>query len=437
MITEILFLVIGLIVGGLAAWFIAKYKFAAASGSLPLDVVKKDYVLREVFASLQDQTDMYRADMMEKESEIRKLTKLLSGREQENLSLREKLEEDQLRITQLQQQFQLEFENTANRLFEEKTKRFSQQSQEQLAHILLPLRNRIKEFEEGIERRYLEKTRDMVSLKKEIEQLKDLNLQLSEDANNLATALKGESKTQGDWGEHRLEMLLEKAGLVKDIHYTTQSSFKDLNGKTKRPDFIINLPEEKHLVIDSKVSLVAYEKYCSSKDKKQKHLKNHLDSIRRHINDLSSKNYQHLYQISSPDYLLLFVPIEPAFALAIQNDQRLFLDALDKNIVLVTTSTLLATMRTVSYIWKQEKQKKSVLEIARQSGLLYDKLCNFVEDLQQVGNKIEHAQQSYYAAMNKLMDSKKYGDTLLGRAEKIRQLGAKNTKELPRHLLGD
>ena len=157
--------------------------------------------------------------------------------------------------------------------------------------------------------------------------------------------------------------------------------------------------------------------------------------MRRHINDLSSKNYQHLYQISSPDYLLLFVPIEPAFALAVQNDQQLFLDALDKNIVMVSNSTLLATMRTVSYIWKQEKQKKSVLEIARQSGLLYDKLCSFVEDLQQVGHRIDQSQNAYHSAMNKLMDSKKYGDTLLGRAEKIRKLGAKNTKRLPKDLL--
>lgn len=434
MLTELLFLAIGLLVGAVAAWFIAKYKFAAASGSLPLDVVKEQYVLREVFASLQEQADMYRADMMEKETEIRSLTKSLSSQQQENLGLRDKLAKDQEQITQLQTQFQREFELTANKLFDEKSRRFSQQNQEQLTHILNPLRERIREFELGIERRYMEKTKDMVSLKKEIEQLRDLNLQLSHDANNLATALKGESKTQGDWGEHQLELLLEKSGLVKGIHFTTQASYKDINGKIKRPDFIINLPDQKHLVIDSKVSLVAYEKYCSD-DQKDKHLKAHLDSLRRHITDLSSKNYQHLYQISSPDYLLLFVPIEPAFALAVQKDPQLFVDALDKNIVMVTTSTLLATMRTVSYIWKQEKQKKSVLEIARQSGLLYDKLCNFVDDLQQVGQKIDHAQNAYHAAMNKLVDSKKYGDTLLGRAEKIRKLGAKNTKRLPKNLL--
>ena len=302
---------------------------------------------------------------------------------------------------------------------------------------MLPLKERIKEFETNIERRYIDKTKDLISLKKEIEQLRDLNVQLSEDANNLATALKGDNKTQGDWGEFQLELLLEKAGLVKDIHFTTQLSFKDNNGQQKRPDFIIYLPNKKHLVIDSKVSLVAYEKYYNAdrSKKRDKHIKAHLDSLRQHIKDLASKNYQHLYQINSPDYLLLFVPIEPAFNLAVQNDSRLFLDALDKNIVIVTTSTLLATMRTVSYIWKQEKQKKSVMEIARQSGLLYDKFCSFVEDLQNIGNKLNNAQDAYNNAMNKLVDSKKFGDTLVGRAEKIKELGARTNKSIPKDLL--
>jgi len=198
MIFELIFLGIGLILGAISAWFIAKYKFAAASGSLPLDVVKQQYVLREVFVSLQDQTDMYRADMMEKESEIRQLTKSLSSQQQENLGLRDKLTQDKAQINQLQTQFQREFEHTANRLFDEKTNRFSQQNQKQLNDILNPLRDRIREFELGIERRYIEKTKDMVSLKKEIEQLRDLNVQLSEDANNLAAALKGDNKTQGE-----------------------------------------------------------------------------------------------------------------------------------------------------------------------------------------------------------------------------------------------
>ena len=211
----------------------------------------------------------------------------------------------------------------------------------------------------------------------------------------------------------------------------------DEDGRQKRPDFVVNLPDGKQLVIDSKVSLKAYDQFLAANDEadRQRLLKAHVDSIRQHIKNLSSKNYQQLYQIQSPDYLLLFIPIEPAFTLAIQQDNRLFLDALEGHIVIVSTSTLLATMRTVSYIWKQEKQKNSVLEIARQSGMLYDKFVNFVEDLKAIGQRLEQAQGAYHDAMNKLVDSKKYGDTLVGRAERIRGLGARTTKNLPQDLL--
>ncbi|MEM9992367.1 MAG: DNA recombination protein RmuC, partial [Bacteroidota bacterium] len=247
--------------------------------------------------------------------------------------------------------------------------------------------------------------------------------------------------TQGSWGEFRLELLLEKAGLKKDIHFRTQVSLKDEQGNRKRPDFIIDLPEGRQLIIDAKVSLTAYERYFNCDDttdtQKQQHLKAHLHSLRRHIKDLSSKNYQRLYAINSPDYVLLFIPVEPAFTIANQTDKELFLDALDKNIVLVTTSTLLATMRTVAYIWKQERQKKNVLEIAKQSGLLYDKFVGFVQDLQQIGTRLEDAQGAYHKAMNKLKDSTKYGDTLVGRVERIRALGAKTSKHLPTDLLPD
>jgi DNA recombination protein RmuC len=232
-------------------------------------------------------------------------------------------------------------------------------------------------------------------------------------------------------------MLLEKAGLMKEIHFQTQSSFKDETGKDKRPDFIINLPDEKHIIIDSKVSLTAYEKFFNEPEekKRKRHLKAHVDSMKNHIKDLSGKKYQNLYQINSPDYLLLFVPIEPAFTIAIQNDSQLFLDALEKNIVIVCPSTLLATMRTVSYIWKQDKQKRSVIEIARQSGLLYDKFCNFVEDLKIIGTRLDSAQSSYHGAMNKLTEGKRRGDTLVGRAEKIKSLGAKTSKSLPKEMV--
>lgn len=433
---EIIFLGVGLTIGAIAAWFIAKYKFTDQSGSLPIDKINDKYVLKVVHDSIQNQADLFRDDLLDKEQELRKLSSQLSAKENEILNINEKLISQKSEVENLQQRFQTEFENIANRLLEEKSQKFSQQNQLQLNHILNPLKEKIQEFETGVNARFLEETRDRISLKKEIEQLRDLNMQLSLDANNLASALKGESKTQGDWGEFRLEMLLEKAGLQKDIHYMTQTSFKDHEGKEKRPDFIINLPEGKHLIIDSKVSLTAYEKYfnAENQDKKSKHLKRHIDSTRQHIKDLNKKNYQQLYQINSPDYLLMFVPIEPAFALAVTEDKKLFLEALDKNIVMVTTSTLLATMRTVAYIWKQEKQKNSVIEIARQSGLLYDKFVNFVDDLKGIGHRIDGAKNAYDNAMNKLVDSKKFGDTLIGRAERIKELGAKTNKTLPKEL---
>ena len=301
------------------------------------------------------------------------------------------------------------------------------------------MKEKIKEFEEGIERKFLDDAKEKMSLREAIFNLKELNTQLSEDANRLVNALKGDSKFQGDWGEFSLELLLEKAGLQKEIHYQVQSSFKDEEGKEKRPDFIIHLPDDKQLIVDSKVSLTAYERFfhAETPEEQKQHLKEHLQSLRQHVKGLSRKNYQQLYQINTPDYLLLFVPIEPAFLLAQQEDPKLFLEALDQNVVIVTSSTLLATMRTVSFIWKQDKQKRSVLEIARQSGLLYDRFVAFVEDMQTIGQRIDQAQSSYHSAMQKLKTGKKPGSTLIGRAERIRELGARTTKRLPENLRPD
>ena len=390
----LLFLILGLLIGSLTAWLIAKYRHRASS--LSPEEVEKQFIRREIHEALQQQTDLYRDEALAKAEEITMLTGRLAAKEQLLFNLEDKLTSQKMDIARMQEKSRLEFENLANRLLEEKSQKFTDQNQKQLNDILHPLREKIKTFEEGVERRFLEETKDRVSLKKEIEQLRELNQQLSQDAGNLANALKGDNKTQGDWGEIQLEMLLQKAGLQKDLHYRVQNSFKDENGNTKRPDFVINLPDQKHLVIDSKVSLKAYEKYfnADTPEKGQKHLKAHVNSMRKHIKELNEKNYPNLYQIHSPDYLLMFVPIEPAFSTALQEDHQLFLDALDKNIVLVTTSTLLATMRTVSFIWKQEKQKRSVLEIARQSGLLYDKFCAFVDDLKSIGQRLEQTQSA-------------------------------------------
>ena len=337
----------------------------------------------------------------------------------------------------MQNRFKTEFENIANRLLEEKSQRFTDQNAQQLQTVLHPLREKIREFEENVDRKFLEETREKSSLKKEIEQLFQLNQQLSQDAHNLASALKGQSKVQGDWGELQLETLLEKSGLQKGIHFLTQATFRDDDGAAKRPDFIIQLPENKHLVVDAKVSLTAFERYFNANDpaERDQHLKAHITSLRSHVDNLSRTNYQMLYQINTPDYLLLFVPLESALNVASQADPKLFTDALERNIVLVTTSSLLATMRTVAHLWKQEKQTRSVLEIARQSGLLYDKFVAFVEDLRTIGARLDNARTAWDDAMNKLTSAARPGDTLIGKAEKIRELGARTTKTLPQDLL--
>jgi DNA recombination protein RmuC len=395
--------------------------------------VEAGYLPRAVYDALQRQTDVLQDNLLEKTDAERELTAALAGEKARLAGVQERLDGQQAELKRLQEESRLHFEALAARLLEEKSQKFTAQNAAQLQGLLDPLREKIKSFEDNIERRFVEETRDRISLKKEIEHLRELNQQLSQDANHLATALKGDTKAQGDWGEWQLELLLERSGLQRDLHFRTQASFTDENGRAKRPDFIINLPDGKHLIIDCKVSLIAYERYCRNEEKSERHrhLQAHLDSLRRHVRDLSGKNYQQLYQINSPDYLLLFVPIEPAFALAAQHDNRIFLDALDNNIVIVTASTLLATMRTVSYIWKQERQKRSVMEIARQSGLLYDKFCSFVEDLQQLGLRLDQAQTSYQGALRKLSEGKRPGDTLIARAERLRELGAQTSKQLP------
>lgn len=394
-------------------------------------------VSKALYNSILTQNETLRSELVQRENALRESHGLVAARDQNIRHLEERMLHQKTELDQLQKQFSTAFENVANRLLEEKSERFNEQQNRHLQQVLLPLREKIKEFEENVDRKFLEDTKEKVSLKKEIEQLRDLNVQLSQDAHNLTSALKGQSKVQGNWGEYQLEILLEKAGLQKGVHFVTQNTFRDDDGAAKRPDFIIQLPENRQLILDAKVSLTAYEQYHNENDPQRRdvHLKAHIDSIRRHVNDLSSKNYQLLYQINSPDYLLLFIPLESALSTASQADPRLFTDALERNIVLVSSGSLLATLRTVAHLWKQEKQTRSVLEIARQSGLLYDKFVAFVDDLRSIGSRLDAARNAYDEAMNKMVNSPKRGDTLVGRAEKIRELGARATKSLPADMV--
>lgn len=399
----------------------------------------EQYVPKALHTHLAQENETLRNALTGKEQELRDSLAQLAAREQQIYNLSETLRTQKGEVEQLQARFKSEFENIANRLLEEKSQRFTAQNAQQLHSVLTPLREKIKEFEENVERKFLEETREKTSLRKELEQLQALNQQLSHDAHNLTAALKGQSKVQGDWGEVQLEVLLEKAGLQRGTHYLAQATFRDEKGIAKRPDFIIQLPDNKQLVVDAKVSLTAFERYFNTDDPAQRdqYLRAHVSSLRSHVDSLSRTNYQSLYQINTPDYLLLFVPLESALSAAAQADPQLYTDALERNIVLVTSSSLLATMRTIAHLWKQEKQNRSVIEIARQSGLLYDKFVSFVEDLRDIGSRLDQAQGAYHAAMNKLTDAARPGDTLIGKAEKIRQLGAKTNKTLPADLLWD
>ncbi len=340
-------------------------------------------------------------------------------------------------VDKLQEIFRSEFKHIANELLEEKSKKFTELNEKNIGNILQPLKERIRDFEKKVEDTYNQETREKASLRKELEHMMKLNRQVSDDATRLTNALKGDSKVQGDWGEVQLELLLEKAGLLRDIHYRKQENFKTEDGRNVRPDYIINLPDDKHFVIDAKVSLTAYENYYNTDDEAQrpKYLQEHLASLSRHLSDLGGKNYQQLHGINPPDYVLLFVPLEPALTLALREDPSLFEKALSKNIALVSPSTLLATLRTISFIWKQENQKRNVMEIAREGGALYDKFVGFMEDLIGVGKKLDDTTKEYKGAMNKLFESSKKGDTIIGRVQRLKELGANATKALPQNLL--
>jgi len=337
-------------------------------------------------------------------------------------------------IVELQLQFKMEFEQIASKILEEKTSKFTVQNKVNMDLILSPLKENIKAFEEKVDRVYKVESDERNILKGVISQLMDQSKQIQEDANNLTKALKGDNKKQGNWGEIILERVLERSGLVKDSEYRIQSSFSTINGNRIQPDVIIDLPEDKHIVVDAKVSLVAYEKYVAAEteEEREMYLRQHLVSLKGHIQDLASKNYHALYQINSPDFVLLFIPIESSFGLAVQKDAELFNYAWDRKVVIVSPSTLLATLRTISSIWKQERQNRNVLEIARLSGTMYDKFVGFLTDMESIGRNIKQSQDAYDKALGKLSSGT---GNLAVTADKIKRLGAKTTKHIDQKFL--
>lgn len=349
---------------------------------------------------------------------------------------RERLSEQEKTIQEIQQKFQLEFQNIANKLLDEKSQKFVEANRANLDVLLNPLKENIKAFEEKVDKVYNMEAAERNTLKGVITQLMDLNKQISEEATNLTKALKGDSKKQGNWGEVILERVLERSGLVRDREYRMQASLTTEDGTRFQPDVIIDLPDDKHIVIDSKVSLIAYERLVNaeSEDDRKLYSKAHVESIRGHMLGLSSKNYHDLYQINSPDFVLLFVPIESSFSFAVQIDGELFSDAWDKRVVIVSPSTLLATLRTIASIWKQERQNRNVLEIARLSGAMYDKFVGFVGDMENIGKNIKTTQSAYENALNKLTEG---NGNLTVTADKIKKLGAKANKQLDEKYIGE
>lgn len=427
---EILYLLIGLLTG--ASIGVLYSKNTASKNSSPTDL--SNFISKDLYESEKERSEKIEKTNREQEERIGNLKADVSSKNTLIETLHIKIEEERKRLIEQQEHLQTQFENRANQILEKKSEKFAEQNQKSIDQILKPLGEKIKSFEKSVNDKYEKDQTSRAGLATQIKMLQEANQKISQEALNLTNALKGDSKIQGDWGELQLEVLLEKSGLNKGIHFRTQNSLKDEEGNDKRPDCIIDLPDNKNLIIDSKVSLTAYERYVNTADdlQQQAYLKQHLESLKKHIKDLASKDYPNLYSINAPDYVLMFIPVEAALSTALQEDPEIFNLGLNKNIILVSTSTLMATMRTVSFIWQQENQKKNVLEIARQSGALYEKFIGFTSDLEGVGKAIEQANKKYEAAQNKLVNGR---GNLIKSVEKIKKLGAKTNKSISQDLL--
>jgi DNA recombination protein RmuC len=392
---------------------------------LLVGVVATWLVLRERISSAAEKAKG------ESQAEIARLNERLNAKVAE---LAATLESERSKALESMQLLKSEFKTLANDILEDKSKRFTEQNQNNLNQLLEPLKVKIKEFQGQVHDVYVQEGKDRSQLAEQVKQLMALNNQLSKDAHNLTSALKGQSKTQGNWGEFILERVLETSGLRKGHEYDVQESHTRADGTRAQPDVVVHMPEDRHLIVDAKVSLKAYEEYANAETDHQREsaMKHHLDSVRSHIKDLSGKNYQQLYGLKSLDFVLMFVPVEPAFMLAIAHDSDLWQDAWKKNVLLVSPSTLLFVLRTVAHLWRQEQQGRNAQEIANQGGKLYDKLVGFVEDLENLGTKLKQAQTAYDGAYNKFSGGR---GNVIRQAEELKKLGVKPTKHLPQKLI--
>ena len=428
-IVYILIFVLSLILGYLIGRFLTKNKYEKVVNNLEF---KSEQLLKDINLKSLDINTLNDSKIL-LTSEKHELDLRLIEKVTELKNLEEKLQENKTEVSKLQEKFTKDFELLATRILEDKSAKFTEQNKENLKSILNPLQEKIQTFEKKVEDTHKESIDYHAALRQQILGLKDLNIQMSKETVNLTKALKGDSKTQGNWGELVLERVLEKSGLEKNSEYFVQQSFITNEGKRILPDVVIHLPDSKKMVIDSKVSLTAYEQYVNSDDDeaKNQYIKEHVNSLKRHIEQLSDKKYEDIYKIDSPDFVLLFIPIEPAFAVALNYDNQLYNKAFEKNIVIVTPTTLLATLRTIDSMWNNEKQQRNAIEIALQAGRLYDQFVGLTDDLIKVGNQLKTVQTSYDGTMKKLTGQ----GNLIRKVETIRKLGAKGSKTFNDRLL--
>lgn len=430
----IIYLLLFIIATGLGialGMYIAKLKNNAQLGALN----ERDQQLQQSINSLQEKISSIEKEREEIRREKEFLNTELTRKNADYDNLQKLNLERDKELEKQQDQLRKDFELLATKILDKNSTKITEQNQENLKNILNPLQEKIKTFEKKVEDTHKESIDRHAALRQQIIGLKELNEQMSKEALNLTKALKGDSKTQGNWGELVLERVLEKSGLEKDREYKVQQNFTREDGSRAMPDVVIYLPDGKKIIIDSKVSLTAYERYVNEQDDlaiRNNHLKEHLFSLKKHISELSAKNYQDLYDIDSLDFVLLFVPVETAFSVAVNEESSIYSQAFEKNIVIVTPSTLLATLRTIDSMWNTEKQQRNALEIAKQAGSLYDKFEGLIKDLTQIGKKIDDTKKDYTSAMKKLVTGR---GNLVVSVEKLKKMGAKAKKSLPDNLL--
>lgn len=437
---EIVYLAVGILIGFIISFFMVKLKLKSAE--FKLLEMRGEYEqnrikLEEKLIYLQTEKKNLTTEVEHFESQNLQQLQQLAKKETEFENLQEKLAEHKKELEELQKKLTTEFENIANRILEKNSEKFTAANQKNLGDVLNPLKEKIQLFEKKVEDTYKQGLKDQTDLRAELKKLFDLNSKISKEATDLTRALKGDVKKQGNWGEVVLERILERSGLNEGAGgYEKQFSDNSEEGKRIQPDIVINLPDNKHIIIDSKVSLIAYERAVNAAGDEERalHIKGHLLSLKTHIKGLSEKHYQTAKNLNSPDFVLLFIPVESSFSLAVQEDQDLFSFAWDLKVVLVSPSTLLATLRTIASIWQQENQTRNAIEIARQGGALYDKFVGFVNDMENIGKNLDTTRKTYDAAVNKLQTGQ---GNLISRAESIKKLGAKTTKELPKVMLND